>query len=105
MLQARGTDKNLLEAIHQRLSHSRSLSKPAKMGAPQFVVNHYAGSVTYDIDGFVEKNKDSVTNLITEALAESKSNLIKSIYQPIYQEQSSKKSTSLKGNSLSNQFR
>jgi len=50
------------------------------MGAPQFVVVHYAGAVTYDIDGFVEKNKDSVTNLITEALAESKCNLIKSIY-------------------------
>ena len=105
MLQARGTDRNLLDGIFQRLSHSRALKKPEKLGAAQFVVVHYAGSVTYDVDGFVEKNKDSVTNLITEALAESKSGVVKAIYEPIFQEQSQKKSTSLKGNSLSNQFR
>ena len=65
---------------------------------------HYAGQVTYDIEGFVEKNKDAVSGLITECLASSKHNLISSIYKPIFNEQSGK-TTSLKGNSLSNQFR
>ena len=75
-----------------------------KLGAPQFIVVHYAGSVTYDIEGFVEKNKDAVSNLITEVLASSKGSIINSIYKPLFQEQS-QKTTSLKGNSLSNQFR
>ena len=66
---------------------------------------HYAGAVTYDIDGFVEKNKDAVSNLITENLASSKQALVKNIYGPIFEEISQKKSASLKGNSLSNQFR
>ena len=82
----------------------KSLKKPEKLGAPQFIVVHYAGQVTYDVDGFVEKNKDTVSGLITECLASSKHSIISSIYKPIYNEQANK-STSLKGNSLSNQFR
>ena len=34
MLQARGTDKNLLEAIHKQLAHMKSIKKPDKIGAP-----------------------------------------------------------------------
>jgi myosin-1 len=26
----------------------------------QFIVQHYAGNVTYDCDGFVENNKDTL---------------------------------------------
>ena len=58
----------------------KSLKKPTKLGAAQFIVVHYAGQVTYDIEGFVEKNKDAVSNLITETLAASKASIIASIY-------------------------
>lgn len=78
----------------------KSIKKPEKIGAPQFIVVHYAGCVTYDIDGFVEKNKDTVSNLITESLASSKHSIVSSIYKPIFTEMASK-TTSLKGNSLS----
>ena len=50
----------------------KSLKKPKRLGAKSFIVVHYAGEVEYEIDGFVEKNKDAVSNLITEALAGSK---------------------------------
>ena len=50
------------------------------MGQQQFSVCHFAGDVTYDIDGFVEKNKDSVSEIITECLANSSQTLVKSIY-------------------------
>lgn len=82
----------------------KSIKKPEKIGAPQFIVVHYAGEVTYDVDGFVEKNKDTVSNLITESLALSKHSIVSSIYKPIFTEMASK-TTSLKGNSLSCQFR
>ena len=62
------------------MASKRSLKKPEKLGAKQFIVVHYAGSVTYDIEGFVEKNKDAVSNLITEVMASSKLSIVKSIY-------------------------
>lgn len=82
----------------------KSLKKPKALGARSFIVCHYAGEVVYEIDGFVEKNKDAVSNLITESMANSKLSIIQSIYKPLHLEMATKKSN-LKGNSLSNQFR
>ena len=62
----------------------KSLERPEKIGAQQFIVVHYAGKVAYNIDGFVEKNKDAVSNLLTESLAASKQSIISGIYKPIY---------------------
>lgn len=69
------------------------------------MVVHYAGEVTYDAEGFVEKNKDSVSTLILDLLSKSKSGIVSAIYLPLKQDLNQAQSTSLKGNSLSNQFR
>lgn len=69
------------------------------------MVVHYAGEVTYDAEGFVEKNKDSVSTLILDLLSKSKSEIVSAIYLPLKQDLNQAQSTSLKGNSLSNQFR
>ena len=65
----------------------KSLKKPERLGAPQFIVVHYAGQVIYDIDGFVDKNKDTVSGLLTECMASSKHGIVSSIYKPIFSEQ------------------
>ena len=33
-----------------------------KNGGPSFTVVHYAGSVTYDVIGILEKNRDTLPN-------------------------------------------
>jgi myosin heavy subunit len=105
MLGARGNDEGFFRGINTMLRNHKSFKGAQKIGAQQFVVCHFAGDVTYDVDGFVEKNKDSVSDLITECLGSSALALIKSIYQEKLQLLESSTSKSIKGNTLSAQFK
>lgn len=69
MLQASGNDSNLLKNCNTMLSSSKSYKRPDQFGSQGFIICHYAGEVQYDIKGFVDKNKDSVSSVITEVLS------------------------------------
>lgn len=66
-----GDDNKLLTKLNNSLSFYRAYKQPRKLGAPEFVISHYAGEVSYHIEGFIEKNKDQVSENITEALSSS----------------------------------
>lgn len=42
--------------------------RPKKSADKCFIIAHYAGEVTYDITGFVEKNKDELSTDIEDLL-------------------------------------
>ena len=46
-----------------------------------FVVHHYAGLVTYDVDNFVEKNKDILFVDLIELMKSSKNKFIQKLFQ------------------------
>lgn len=46
-----------------------------------FTINHYAGQVAYNIDGWVEKNRDLVDQSLLEVLSKSEHTLIKQLFQ------------------------
>ena len=45
----------------------------------QFGVNHYAGTVFYDVDGFVEKNRESTNSQMRELLCTSSNALLREL--------------------------
>lgn len=52
----------------------------ARLSKAHFVLHHYAGPVTYDAIGFVEKNKDSLQSDLLELLAKSSNGLIAGMF-------------------------
>jgi len=53
----KGSDKGVLEKLLLNFAKHPTFSK--KLDANSFGINHYAGDVTYNIIGFLEKNKDT----------------------------------------------
>ena len=46
-----------------------------------FVIHHYAGMVTYDVDGFVERNKDVLSIDLIELMKSSKNRFLQSLFE------------------------
>ncbi|GMM31406.1 hypothetical protein DAMA08_041510 [Martiniozyma asiatica (nom. inval.)] len=53
--------------------------KKARFGNEKFIVSHYALDVTYTIDGFLEKNRDTVSDVLKETLANSSNTFLTEI--------------------------
>ena len=57
-----GNDQSWIEKMYQNLDKepTNKVFKKPRFGQTKFIVSHYALDVTYDIDGFIEKNRDTV---------------------------------------------
>ena len=70
----KGTDKSFLDKMSKHLSsHAHfALAAPAKgqtrAEVTRFEVKHYAGTVCYDVAGFLDKNKDLLYRDLVELL-------------------------------------
>ena len=76
----KSTGKSLLVKFHSSFEDDESYVKP-KTSIPFFGVKHYAGTVTYHIDGFLDKNRDTVRQDLQDLLKESGHKLIHSWFQ------------------------
>lgn len=78
-----GSDKALIAKFYaefeKKRHHAHFQSAPAVLRQSHFVIKHYAGSVSYAIDGFLVKNKDSFCESAAELLAMSSNPLIQSL--------------------------
>lgn len=76
-----GSDQSLIEKMYQNLNKeptSKVFKKP-RFGQSKFIVAHYALDVSYDIDGFIEKNRDTVGEGHLEVLKNSSNDLLKDV--------------------------
>lgn len=63
-----GNNENLLKKYNNFLTSNKAFKRPNRFNATSFIVCHYAGEVEYEISGFIEKNKDTVNELIVDTL-------------------------------------
>ena len=68
-----GSDESWTQKLYQTLDKSptnKVFSKP-RFGQTKFIVSHYALDVAYDVEGFIEKNRDTVSDGHLEVLKAS----------------------------------
>eukprot|EP00002_Diphylleia_rotans_P023810 TRINITY_DN4689_c0_g1_i1.p1 TRINITY_DN4689_c0_g1~~TRINITY_DN4689_c0_g1_i1.p1 ORF type:complete len:1837 (+),score=393.89 TRINITY_DN4689_c0_g1_i1:87-5597(+) len=75
----KGGDQLMLEKFHKNHEKSPYYEKP-RVSNGTFGIKHYAGPVTYAIDGFTEKNKDTLYFDYIEAMQASKSDHIRNLF-------------------------
>jgi len=93
-----GTDKTFVAKLHQA-QKSNAVYKTVLKNPDHFIVKHYAGEVVYDTEHFLEKNRDTLTDDLTEAVRGSTNPLINQLFPP-----GEVTSTADKKSSLSKQF-
>ncbi|XP_067649162.1 unconventional myosin-Id-like [Haliotis asinina] len=81
------TDKMFLQAMSQKLNHSdrftcRSLVPSDKTleHDKDFRIKHYAGDVTYSVEGFIDKNRDTLYQDFKRLLYNSDNELLKCMW-------------------------
>lgn len=78
------TDKTFINDLYQKVSrHKRFQADYRQVGARKFAIVHYAGSVEYDSEGFVEKNRDELPKEATELLLSSSNSFVKNLAEII----------------------
>ena len=57
----KGTDSTYLQKVNAAFTKKNELFVEVKTSSTEFGVSHFAGEVIYDVTGFIEKNKDPIS--------------------------------------------
>ncbi|MBZ6433880.1 MAG: hypothetical protein LBE64_23445, partial [Acinetobacter pittii] len=77
-----GSDANFVQKLHSTIGtkpESAKVFKKPRFGNNGFTVAHYALDVTYEAEGFLEKNRDSVPDEHLELLASTTNPFLKEV--------------------------
>jgi myosin heavy subunit len=86
----KGTDVGFLEKVEQANGKHPFFDKK-KSSRDTFVIHHYAASVTYDVKGWLEKNRDTVKDDVRRLMRNSTDPLIKLFLEEPQPDQKSKR--------------
>ena len=75
-----GADASFITKLYQRFggADQKFFQKP-RFGEKEFLIKHYALDVTYQVEGFIEKNKDSVSDEQMAMLNDSQFDFLKEV--------------------------
>ena len=76
-----GTDQSFLQKLNTQLvkPENKNVFKKPRFGNSAFTIAHYALDVTYEVEGFLEKNRDTVPDEHMNLLASSKNPFLKEV--------------------------
>lgn len=111
-----GNDQSWIEKMYQSLDKppTNKVFKKPRFGQTKFIVSHYALDVTYDMDGFIEKNRDTVGEGHLDVLKATENDMLREVLSIIDKNaasveaatpSSSKKSISAKKPTLGSMFK
>ncbi|XP_006511003.1 unconventional myosin-Vc isoform X3 [Mus musculus] len=76
-----GTDENWLQKLYNNFVNKNSLFEKPRMSNSSFIIQHFADKVEYQCEGFLEKNRDTVYDMLVEILRASKFHLCAAFFQ------------------------
>ncbi|EGC30567.1 myosin IA heavy chain [Dictyostelium purpureum] len=76
-----GNDQTMIDKLNKHFSNNSHYSKVERQKNSQFIINHYAGKVFYNIDGFLDKNRDTLFNDLVILATSSSMSLISEIFK------------------------
>ena len=76
-----GTDASFLTKLNTQLGkpENKAVFKRPRFGNTAFAIAHYALDVTYEVEGFLEKNRDTVPDEHMALIQATKSNFLKEV--------------------------
>ncbi|OJT04071.1 Myosin-2 [Trametes pubescens] len=76
-----GTDQSFLQKLHNQLGkpENAKVFKKPRFGNSAFTIAHYALDVTYEVEGFLEKNRDTVPDEHMALLTGTKNMFLKEV--------------------------
>ena len=75
----RGSDESMLEKFHHNLEKYDTYTRP-RGNSPEFAITHFAGKVTYFVDGFLDKNRDTLADDLVGVMRLSTNKLINELF-------------------------
>lgn len=80
-----GNDESWIEKLYQNLDKppTNKVFKKPRFGQTKFIVSHYALDVTYDMEGFIEKNRDTVGEGHLDVLKNTENEMLQSVLSVI----------------------
>ncbi|KAL0481267.1 myosin heavy chain [Acrasis kona] len=87
-LESNVADNKLLTKLKESIDNDNFVGRN-----DDFIVKHYAGNVTYSVDGFTDKNKDQLYNTLIECMQSSTMPFVKQFFPENTREASGKKPT------------
>lgn len=75
----KASDLTLLEKLHKNHEKDRYYEKPKRRGN-NFIVRHYAGDVSYEVDFFLDKNRDTIPETVQALMQNSEMPYIRVLF-------------------------